>query len=415
MDLYLQFNMTLSTFKTWVSMCAQNSKCKISKISLKKSKEWIYSNESVIHKSNRYFKVIGVKWFKKNKITKQLLIDQREIGTLGFILKINKIHNTILIQAKVEPGNVNLAQIAPTCQATQSNLDQVHGGKSIPYSKYFNNSATKILNSSLQSEQGTRFYFKRNKNIIITTNSNIVAVDNFKWIKIKLLCKALGEDYLVNTDARSVLVTSYWNILTKNIFNKKTKFVQELNNSYYSNINIINNKQILNLINDNKKKISETLIIPISNLSKTDINNTDYKLIHIQVKTKGREIDEWDQPIIQSKTKGKYTLYCGRQNNTLYFCFQLRQEPGLYNKVELGPYKSKLKQNKIIKSCWQSDEGGRFYQDKSKYSLIDIGEIKNIKPDQLWLNLKQVQKLCLIDGIFCNEARSAISLILTMM
>ena len=70
-----------------------------------------------------------------------------EIGILG-IIKISKIIN--ILQAKVEPGNINKIQISPTVQATRSNYSRVHGGKTIPFLNYFK----KIINIS---------HFKLNK------------------------------------------------------------------------------------------------------------------------------------------------------------------------------------------------------------------------------------------------------------
>lgn len=52
----------------------------------------------------------------------QPIINQPEIGFLGFITK--KIGGVVhfLAQAKIEPGNLNIVQLSPTLQATRSNL-----------------------------------------------------------------------------------------------------------------------------------------------------------------------------------------------------------------------------------------------------------------------------------------------------
>ena len=413
--------MNLPELKGWIHNCALESSCHTKKIPFSKSLEWNYDNEVITHKSNRFFKVIGVEWENSKNTHQQLLMDQWEIGTLGFILHRNKNGNEILIQAKVEPGNVGLAQIAPTCQATRSNLDQVHGGTSPLFANFFNSKNT--LSVSLQSEQGTRFFNKRNKNVIVVENKKLPTPPNFKWVKVRLLCQALAQNYLVNTDSRSVLVTSDWQKLVRDeIFNQKDKFVQELKRSYLTNTNILSSKKILSLLNKLSENSPKTITIPIGKVKSFTSGNTEinsknkdgFKIIHIKVQTKNREIEKWDQPFIKSYKSGNYILYSGRFNKILYFCFELWEEPGLYNHVELGPLRSSLTRGKTIKSCWQSDEGGRFFKDKSKYSLIDVGQIKKFNKNLIWLNLKQVQELSMREGIFCNEARSAISLILSM-
>ena len=57
------------------------------------------------------------------------------MGILGIIK--HKTNNKYLLQAKVEPGNVNKLQLSPTVQATKSNYKGVHGGKKVPYLNYF--------------------------------------------------------------------------------------------------------------------------------------------------------------------------------------------------------------------------------------------------------------------------------------
>ena len=100
----------------------------------------------------------------------QPIIHQPEIGILGIITK--KINGVLhfLLQAKIEPGNINFVQLSPTLQATKSNYSQVHGGNKPAYLEYFTGSLnvkTVVLIDQLQSEQGARFLMKR-KNYKVT-------------------------------------------------------------------------------------------------------------------------------------------------------------------------------------------------------------------------------------------------------
>lgn len=415
--------MNISELKEWAKKNAVSSSCRVRRIPFSKSLEWIYNDKEIRHKSSRFFKVVGVEWKSNGKTKQQLLLDQWEVGTLGFILYRGKKCNLVLIQAKVEPGNVRLAQIAPTCQATLSNLEQVHGGKEPMFSENFSDKNKKILSASLQSEQGTRFFGKRNNNIVIEVSRKISAPPSFAWVGVKLLCQMLAQNYMVNTDARSVLVSSDWEKLVGGeVFSKKDGFVCELKRSYYTSEQIMSTEEVISCIDRRFARSAKPKIIPISKIDgclrddwKIDPKNKDgFCLIHIAVNTKNREIGKWDQPFAKSYANGDYVLCCGRFNDLLYFYFELWTEPGLYNRVELGPCKSKPGKGRIVESCWQSDEGGRFYKDKNKYYLVDIGQIKSFKKDSVWLNLRQVQELSMREGVFCNEARSAISLVLSM-
>ena len=139
------------------------------KIDLSKLNKWIYSKREIYHKSKKFFRIAGIRIqsnFYNKKNWDQPIIVQNEIGILGIIK--NKKTNKYLLQAKVEPGNINKIQISPTVQATRSNYSRIHGGKNIPFLEYFKR---KIKIS----------HFKLSKLLdTITKNSNIVAYVNKK-------------------------------------------------------------------------------------------------------------------------------------------------------------------------------------------------------------------------------------------
>jgi oxidase EvaA len=56
---------------------------------------------------------------------------------LGIIRKKFNNEYKYLLQAKLEPGNINNLQLSPTVQATESNYRRVHGGKKTPFSNIF--------------------------------------------------------------------------------------------------------------------------------------------------------------------------------------------------------------------------------------------------------------------------------------
>ena len=174
----------------------------VKKINLSQLSKWIYSKREIYHKSKKFFKIVGIRIqsnFYNKKKWDQPIIVQNEIGILGIIKNIKT--NKYLLQAKVEPGNINKIQISPTVQATRSNYSRIHGGKTIPYLRYFKK---KNKNFSLQTEQAFRYYNKKNSNIITFITKKIDLDKNFRWFsKIEIL-KLLKEKNLINMDTLSV-------------------------------------------------------------------------------------------------------------------------------------------------------------------------------------------------------------------
>jgi dTDP-4-dehydro-6-deoxy-alpha-D-glucopyranose 2,3-dehydratase len=103
---------------------------------------WHFDEETgnLVHDTGRFFTIRGVD-VQTNWGTvghwQQPIIDQPEIGYLGFLCKMIDGVLHFLVQAKMEPGNINLIQMAPTLQATRSNFSCVHKGTKPSFLQYF--------------------------------------------------------------------------------------------------------------------------------------------------------------------------------------------------------------------------------------------------------------------------------------
>lgn len=181
-------NLYNSTEQVMVWLKEQNEKItvNVNQVEFDRLKGWHFDiGMNLRHDSGRFFSIEGIEvetnWSAISK-WQQPIINQPEIGYLGIITK--EIHGMLyfLLQAKVEPGNVNNVQLSPTLQATKSNYSQVHNGNKPLYLEYFQKAKKEqILLDQLQSEQGARFLKKRNRNIIIKVDEDIPVYDNFIW------------------------------------------------------------------------------------------------------------------------------------------------------------------------------------------------------------------------------------------
>lgn len=411
---------------------------------LELSRHWLIDNGFIRHCSGRFFSVIGIEAIdREGREIIQPMIDQREIGTLGMIIKRDEYEPSIYIQAKVEPGNIGLIQLAPSCQATASNADRVHGGSQPLFLECFRpGSNGHILADSLQSEQGTRFYGKFNRNCMVEIDSDIPESRNHRWIPFSALAPLLGVDHMINTDARSTLVAAPWDVLAKAApFSAKgDEFGASLMQSYSTEAD----QEMEELIDirsrlDNKAEwIKQPKIIPLDDLTEWDFDERGvtpksggpFKVEQIKVKSNSREVTSWDQPIVNSAGMGEIILLCGRWNGVLHFLFEESMEVGFIDHIELtsagivvpgddgelNPFVQKLAEttgsHEVI-SCRQSEEGGRFLRDENRYSIIDVGELAMNAPEEFhWLTLRQIKELVDEGKRLTNEARSAISLLL---
>ena len=369
---------------------------------LSKLNKWIYSKREIYHKSKKFFRIAGIRIqsnFYNKKSWDQPIIVQNEIGILGIIK--NKKTNKYLLQAKVEPGNINKIQISPTVQATRSNYSRIHGGKTIPFLKYF---LRRNKNFSLQTEQAFRYYNKKNSNIFTYVNKKIDIDEKFRWFSKIEIFNLLKEKNLINMDTLSVFSS----------FIKKKKIDFPLNNK----------KKMVNWRNSlNKKYFLKNKIISLSsiknwNLTKKKINhktNNYFSVIGIKVKTNKREITEWYQPIIMGSEMAFAGYLIKKFKNTNHYLCRYILKPGSkestfscsVNTSKLKNYKKNkdltnfqknliskyfTKSKNILYDNVLSDEGGRFYHSQIKYMACKLDKNQNIQlPDSyIWLSQNQI-------------------------
>jgi len=203
--------MSITDVLAWIEDRKKAVFVNIEKIKFADLKEWKLDQHkgNLHHNSGRFFSIEGIEVNTNAGEVKhwcQPIIKQPEIGLLGILTKEIDGILYFLLQAKIEPGNINFVQLAPTLQATESNFKQVHKGNKPEFLEYFiNPDQDAVMLNQLQSEQGARFLKKRNRNIIVYTKDKIKERDDFIWLTLGQIKKLMAHDNLVNMDTRTVI------------------------------------------------------------------------------------------------------------------------------------------------------------------------------------------------------------------
>lgn len=382
---------------------------------------WDFDNDTgnFFHSSGKFFSYIGANWNNK----KFPLILQPEIGILGFLTATFDGVLHFLVQLKQEPGNPNGVQLSPTVQATKSNYSQVHGGKLTKFLEFFlPNQNKKVLYDQYQSEQGWRYYKKRNRNMILYTDNPPEQGENHLWMTMGQINHFLEQPLLVNSCARSVLAM--------------LPIFYSYPNEFETHEHIVDKKFESNFLDKKDMAADSTKIINLSTVKDWSYQNgsisskhkNNYSMIGVKVRGIGREVSEWNQPLLMESGKGEYGLLIGNINNTKHVFWKSSNEPGLIDKVELGPswinrseqdeskslaYLRSLSAYKIISRDF-AEEGGRFYNSIFSHKIFDVGDVAINDPllsDLIPLTLKQTEEFMAKAGYFTIESRSLWSLL----
>lgn len=431
----------------------------IQQVPLNKLNNWKLAQHTgnIIHESGKFFSIEGIRvttdWGNISN-WEQPIINQPEIGFLGILTKkMNGILH-LLMQAKIEPGNLNIVQISPTLQATKSNYTQVHKGKKPLFLEYFNGSKkVKVLLDQLQSEQGARFLRKRNRNIIIEVDENepIEVPDNFVWLTLGQIKNLIKQDNIVNMDSRTVIsgiqFGSYGTDILKyfSALNSHKTINESLLNSILNDEIYLNDfNQIISWITKLKSGYELNIEnIPLNNvqqwvsdeMSIHHVNNKYFSVIGVHVEIGNREVISWDQPMIKPAQEGLIAFITKPINGVHHFLVQAKLEAGNFDIIELAPTVQCLTgnyrkgendysvpfinevlnapPNKILFSAMQSEEGGRFFKEQNKNIIIEVGDEfpLDVPTNFCWMTFNQMSKLIMFNNYLNIAARSLIAAI----
>jgi len=446
----------LPEFFSWLKNRSQTNSFLVEKKALNRLKGWYFEKDTgnLAHESGKFFRIEGIDVqtnFGPTRHWMQPIIKQPEVGILGFLVK--KIDGVMhfLVQAKMEPGNVNMLQISPTVQATRSNFTQVHGGLRPKYLDYFlDRKSNRFLIDQLQSEQGSRFLSKRNRNMIveISEDEDIEVGDDFCWLTLGQLYELLKIDNLINMDSRTVLSCIRFDV-EEDKFNYLLKNRDKL--SFDESILLSSLAQEPWTMNDFDSIVSwftymKTYYeLKVSQIALNQVKGWQndgnviraeggkyFSIIGVSVKASNREVPSWEQPLIESAKGGILCFICQKKNGILHFLVQGRVEPGNFDCIEMAPtlqctpsnyyaqphlfppfydFVVNARPEQIRYSALQSEEGGRFYHDQNRYLVIEADENQELTlPDNyMWMTIRQIKEFIRFNNYFNIEARGLLS------
>lgn len=434
----------------WINEQNKYTKVQIRRIPLEASNFWFYdkNNGIIKNKNNSFFTISGIQQYKNNElIIEQPIIIQDEIGLLGIIAK--RINGVIhfLMQAKIEPGNINKVQISPTIQATKSNFMQKHGGKKPAFIEYFIESKpSQILVDQIQSEQSSRFFKKRNRNLILLIDEDIDETSTHKWITLGQIKELMRYENLVNMDTRTVI-----SCIPFSLVDKDNNVLKEIENrctdkNLFNSIIAVESRaivsEIYNTLND-YKMFGEiyTKLIHLYSLkdwvmkgNEFVCNNTfPFSLIFCDISIEGREVTNWTQPLFEAKGIATFGLICCNDKGVKKFLIKAKPEIGCFDGIEIGPtiqneannerdgdeisnlFYEKLSISKgIVCDVLLSEEGGRFYHEQNRNVIIEVGKDEialELPLGYFWSDYKTLNTLVQFNNCLNIQLRNLLSLL----
>jgi len=434
----------------WIKQLNANTYVNVEECSINDSNFWFYDdyNGEILNRKRSFFSVKGIRYFvDKQFVSEQPIIMQQEIGYLGIICKVMNNVLYFLMQAKIEPGNTNCIQISPTIQATKSNFTRAHGGKMPLYIEYFEKAHEyQVIYDQIQSEQGERFFKKRNRNMIILVDEPIEVNSYYRWMTLGQIKKLMEIYNLVNMDTRTVLSgLPFYSVCSSDKTKQELQIYfkdQALYNSIFKADPIYNVPNILHKMNNFKMFHDIELVsIPLNQLVEWEVTEygvtcrkqADFMVRYYDIEIENREVRKWSQPLFKAIGSATFGLITKKNNGVRYFLIKIKPELGSFDKVELGPsvqwkashylyddnkvealFRKKLERKSgIICDVILSEEGGRFYHEQNRNIILEIKEeeLSNLSEEYVWATLSDLSILMQSNNCLNIQLRNLISLI----
>ena len=418
---------------------------------------WSFADTTgnLVHRSGKFFRIEGLR-VRTNvgaiREWEQPIIDQPEVGILGILAKRFDGLVYFLMQAKMEPGNIDPVQITPTVQATHSNYTQVHQGARPRYVEYFLEGArSRPLVDQLQFEQASTFLSKRNRNMVVLVEDEVPVYDDFRWLTLGQVKRLLHVPNLVSMDARTVLSCIPLvdqaggrhtdGALPTDVEWRPDSFQRGLLASMGTGRALHSDEDVIGWLAGLRCRyeldVQRTALASLTCWTRDEhsIAHEDdryFSVVGVHVQATNREVASWDQPLVKSSEKGLIAFLAKRINEVPHFLVQGKVEPGNPDIVLVGPtvqcalggerlsdpsswprYLDVVLQapaDRLRFACVQSEEGGRFYHVENDYRVVELdADGDNDVPDgYMWVTLRQLNQL-LRYGQVNIEARTLIS------
>jgi dTDP-4-dehydro-6-deoxy-alpha-D-glucopyranose 2,3-dehydratase len=426
-------SMRTKEFPDWLAARTRAFQYRVDRITFAELDGWSFAHTTgnLFHRSGKFFSVEGLSVTRGAEYSdswQQPTLIQPEAAILGILAKEFDGVLHFLMQAKMEPGNPGLVQLSPTVQATPSNYTKAHNGTDVNYIDYFIQAGRgQILVDVLQSEVGSWFLHKSNRNMIVELTEDVPLREEFCWLTLGQIGELLRHDNIVNMDARSVFSC----VPTAPVWTQALHSDTDL-------LSWFTGERARRHVQAQRMPLAQVADWVRDDWSVEHVEKRYFRIIGVAVEAGNREVPRWSQPLCEPIGLGVSAFVACRFDGVPHLLAHARAEAGFLDTVELGPtvqytpteYShlpgAALPQfadlvrdtppSRVLYEAVHAEEGGRFLNAESRYRIVEVDETEvpsQLPPGYRWVTPEQLSSLAQ-HGHYVNvQARSLLAVIIT--
>ena len=195
----------------WVTDLKRRCRLSVERIPLRDLLRWERDSMSIYHEDRRFFEVIAVSVSGGRREVgawTQPMVKPQQKGIVAFVCKEIDGVLRFLVQAKLEPGNFDTLELAPTVQCiTGSYQDAPPEQRPMFLEHVLDPPDDKVRFRAFQSEEGGRFFREENLNIVVEVQDEIPdeAPPFYRWMTLNQIRHLVTYSNYLNVQARSLI------------------------------------------------------------------------------------------------------------------------------------------------------------------------------------------------------------------
>lgn len=390
---------------------------------------WVKTDYAISHDTGGFFDLAGVQNERTGE--QRLMIHQVQSALTALVRHRAPDDTYFLVQARQEPGNLNGVQLAPTIQSTPANYLAFHGGRASDYlAQVFSYApGMRIVSDSFQVDLGMRYQGKTKRAMIVDADEMLPTTDGFFWMPGTLLVELAGESGLLNPDLRTLMSVSPWSA-------DPSRGLVPASDEVAASLAAPVRAEVVGAVTATigAAEPDPLFAVPLAELTnwhwteeglREHTPRQGFQVDFYSVEAPVREVQSWTQPLVNSQGEGlSELLYRTGSDGLLEIGVRVIAEPGLVASRAVVPSRLEypgdpgvdanaraLPTGPGVVSSLESDEGGRFYQDISRYTTRPIG---SSDLDLTWIRVSEFKALLRHSTTISMQLRSQASQLLAL-
>jgi len=389
--------------------------------------QWAMIDGALQHRSRGFFSVNGV----VSDAGERVLLYQPQAAVTGVVTARLGGERLFLLQARAEPGCLGEAQFGPTVQSTPANFMRLHGGTVTPYIDAFIafNPAVSIIDDTTQLDLGERYLCKTKRSILVEMPEPTCAGEAFVWASLDALYEAMGQSAFLNIDLRSILAVGAWS--SDPDAGELSPRSQRIRQSLRAPLRADVFGKLMALLANASLPPTFKPLNALVNWQESEWGwferepRQGFSIEFYDVSAPQREVQRWLQPLVNSGSEGAVVLAARERAGVLEFYVRAVAETGFSSRRAIAPsyvrYPGAADERpdwlsapaaRVLSSTTESDEGGRFYRDVSRYEIVEVDGDAPPYDEGVWLRLAELKLVLRTSNLCMIQLRGVTSQLL---